>query len=161
MIGRMTQAPRLVPLDELAALGRTVLRCVRLREPYPAVRGVVLHTVGDPPPERDVLVLCAAPETGLPGGAGLVVRESAVGAALANAPADCAVFAVPDDVRWSDVYDRVQWAVGASFGRLAEHDAFHLADVLALALGGAVMIEDARRRVVAFSAVPGQPVDEV
>ncbi|GAA4486669.1 PucR family transcriptional regulator [Actinoallomurus oryzae] len=157
----MTRASRLVPLDELAALSRTTLRRVRIPDPYLPVRGVVLHTVGDPPPEGDLLVLCATPEAGLPGCAGVVVRESAVNAALAHASGSCAVFAVADSARWSDVYDRVRWAVGESFGKLAEHDAFHLADALATALGGAVAIEDARRRVVAFSTVPGQPVDEV
>jgi PucR C-terminal helix-turn-helix domain/GGDEF-like domain len=151
-----------VPLEELAAaLGRTVVRCVRLPEPHATVRGVVLHTAGDPAPDRDLLVLCAAPEAGPPDCAGIVVRESAVEATLGRVSAATAVFAASDSERWSDVYDRVQWAVGESFGQLAEHDAFHLADALATAVGGAVAIEDARRRVVAFSAVPGQPIDEV
>src|SRR5262249_21343693 len=72
-----------------------------------------------------------------------------------------AIFVAPDDLRWSDIYDRLQWAVGESFGRLAEHDVFHLADALAMATGGAVSIEDVHRNVVAFSTVPGQPIDDV
>jgi hypothetical protein len=158
----MIRASRTLSLEELAtALDGSVVRCVRLPEPHTAVRGVVLHTDGDPAPDRDLLVLCAAPKAGPPDCAGIVVRESAVENTLGRVPATTAVFAASDSERWSDVYDRMQWAVGESFGQLAEHDAFHLADALATAVGGAVAIEDARRRVVAFSTVPGQPIDEV
>lgn len=119
-----------------------------------------MQAAGDPPPAPDLLVLYTTPPAGratLRGGA-IVVRESDL---PGLAGPDTAVFAAPDGVRWSDVYDQVRWAVGESIGQLAEHDAFHLADALATAVGGAVAIEDARRRVVAFSTVPGQRIDEV
>lgn len=158
----MIQPSRAVPVDELAtALTRTVIRTVRVPEPSVTIRGVVMHAPGDPPCEPDLLVLCADPGPGLPDSVAVVVRESAVAGALAAAPASTAIFAAPDEGRWSDLYDRVQWALGESVGQLAEHDAFHLADALASAVGGAVAIEDARRRVVAFSTVPGQRIDDV
>lgn len=158
----MIRTSRAVPLEELAAaLGRVVVRCARLPHRDALVRGVVLHTPDDPPPERDLLVLCTAPQAGLPDCAAVLVRECAVADAAERAASSVAVFAVPGADRWSDVYDRVQWAVGESFGQLAEDDAFHLADALATEVGGAVAIEDARRRVVAFSTVHDQPIDDI
>ncbi|MCZ1000585.1 hypothetical protein O1M63_25245 [Streptomyces mirabilis] len=39
-------------------------------------------------------------------------------------------------------------------------DLFALADAVAAAVGGATAIEDPRQRILAYSTVPGQPVDE-
>lgn len=39
-------------------------------------------------------------------------------------------------------------------------DLFALANAIAAAVGGAVAIEDPRRRVLAYSSLPGQPIDE-
>lgn len=158
----MIQSSRTVVVDELAAaLGRSVIRCVRVPDPSATVRGVVMHAPGDPTPDPDLLVLCATPDAEPPACAALVVRESTLASVVARLPDTVAVFAAPDAARWSDVYDRVRWAISESVGQLAEHDAFHLADALATAIGGAVAIEDARRRVVAFSTVPGQRIDDV
>lgn len=158
----MIETFRGVPVDELTdALGGTVLRCVRAPAPGSVVRGVVMHVPGDPAPDLDLLVLCAAPGAGLPDCAAVAVRESHLTDTLGRVSPRTAVFTAPDTVRWSDVYDRVQWALGRSFGQVAVHDAFQLADALATELGGAVAIEDARRRVVAFSTVPGQRIDDV
>jgi hypothetical protein len=158
----MIETARVVPVTELAeALGRAAIRSVRVPEPAATIRGVVMHAPGDPVPSQDLLVLCATPADFLPDCVAVVVREAEVAATLVDAAARTAVFAAPDAARWSDVYDRVHLAVGESFGQLAEHDAFHLADAIAVATGGAVAIEDARRRVVAFSTVPGQRIDDV
>jgi hypothetical protein len=158
----MVQTPRAVPLGELkAAVEATGLTCVQLPDPAAAIRGVVVHAPDDPAPADDLLVLCTAPSAGIPASSAIVVRAGALDAIAAELPAGAAVFAAPEQQRWSDLYDDVQWVVGESFGRLAERDVFHLADALATALGGAVAIEDAQRRVVAFSTVPGQPIDDV
>lgn len=153
----------MLALDELAAALARVpgIRCVRMPDPGAAVRGVVLHTCGDPAPEAALLVLCASLDGGLPDSTAIAVREAMVARALAEASPRTAIFAIGDTARWSDAYDRVQWVLGEAFGQVAEHDAFHLADAIATSAGGAVTIEDARRRVVAFSTVPGQPIDEV
>src|SRR4051812_11643553 len=116
----MIETARLVPVGELAqALGRTAVRCVRVPDPAAALRGVVMHAPGDPAPGPDLLVLCATPADGLPAAVAVVVREAALADTLARAPAGTAVFVAPDAARWSDVYDRVQWAVGESFGQIA------------------------------------------
>ncbi|MEQ4304285.1 helix-turn-helix domain-containing protein [Plantactinospora sp. B6F1] len=159
----MIESFRGIPVDELiAALGGAALHPVRLPEPAPVVRGVVIHAPGDPVPEPDLLALCAAPD-GMPPPASIavVVRAGQIAAALERVPPTTAVFSAPDAARWSDLYDRVRWALRDSLGQLAVHDAFQLADALATALGGAVSIEDANRRVVAFSTIPGQSIDDV
>lgn len=157
----MIQTSRVLALDELAAaLARAPgMRCVKVPDPAAVVRGAVMHTPGDPAPDADLLALCTAPDTELPKCVAIAVREAAVDTIAV--PDDTAVFAVPDSTRWSDAYDRVQWVLGEAFGQVAEHDAFHLADAIATATGGAVAIENAQRRVVAFSTVGGQPIDEV
>jgi hypothetical protein len=158
----MMQVSNGVQIETLAgALESAGLRCLRIANPDAAVRGVVVHAPDDPAPRADLLLLCTTPAAGVPDCAAVVVREASAVDCLAAVPVRTAVFAAPDDLRWSDIYDRVQWAVGESFGRLAEHDVFHLADALAMAVGGAVSIEDVHRNVIAFSTVPGQPIDDV
>ncbi|MFG3011351.1 PucR family transcriptional regulator [Streptomyces cinerochromogenes] len=46
------------------------------------------------------------------------------------------------------------------FGDVGLGDLFALADAIAVATGGATAVEDPRQRLLAYSAVPGQPVDE-
>ncbi|MFF5535553.1 PucR family transcriptional regulator [Streptomyces cinerochromogenes] len=46
------------------------------------------------------------------------------------------------------------------FGDAGLGDLFALADAIAVATGGATAVEDPRQRLLAYSAVPGQPVDE-
>jgi hypothetical protein len=158
----MMQVSRGVPIGTLAGpLKSAGLNCVRIPDPDAPVRGVVVHAPDDPAPQPDQLVLCTAPQDGVPDCAAVVLRQSGLPESLAAVPEHTAAFAAPDDLRWSNIYDRVQWAVGESFGRIAEHDVFHLADALAMAVGGAVSIEDLHRNVIAFSTVPGQPIDDV
>jgi hypothetical protein len=158
----MMQASRGVPIETLVgAVEAAGLRCIRIPDWPAAVRGVVVHAPDDPTPRRDLLVLCTTPQAGMPDCAAVVLRESSLAETSTTVAAAAAIFAAADDLRWSDIYDQVQWAVGKSFGRLAEHDVFHLADALAMAIGGAVSIEDVHRNVVAFSTVPGQPIDDV
>lgn len=158
----MAQTPNAVPLGELrTAIGAGGLTCVQLPDPTRSVHGVVVHVPDDPPPADGLLVLCTDPRVALPDCTALVIRAGMLEAVAGELPAGAAVFAAPDQQRWSDIYDDVQWVVGESFGRLAERDVFHLADTLATALGGAVAIEDLQRRVVAFSTVAGQPIDDV
>ncbi|MFE2040322.1 helix-turn-helix domain-containing protein [Streptomyces sp. NPDC059477] len=78
-----------------------------------------------------------------------------------------AVLAVDPQVPWS----RIQHMVGtllaapsATVGRGGERpaggDLFALADALAAIVGGAVAIMDVHRIVVAYSTLPGQPIDD-
>ncbi|MFI6451693.1 PucR family transcriptional regulator [Streptosporangium amethystogenes] len=158
----MIETFRGAPVEEFGvALGGAALHPVRITEPGAIVRGVIIHGPGDPEPDPDQFALCTTPEAGIPSCVAIAVRESQAAKALAGARQGTAVFVAPDDARWSDIYDRVKLVLRDSFGQLAAHDAFQLADALAVAMGGAVAIEDAGRRVVAFSAIPGQPVDDV
>lgn len=143
------------------AVRSTALGCVRVPDPAALVHGVVIHGPGDPAPEPGMVMLCAGLEDELPGCVAVVLRESDLSVALPRLAEEAAVFTVPEGVRWSDVYDRLQVVLGESCGPQVDSDAFHLADTLAISLGGAVTIEDVDRRVIAFSAVPGQWIDDV
>lgn len=149
-------------MERFAELARSVaLRCVRVSDPAAIVRDVVIQAPGDPHPRADVVVLCAGSGQDVPPSVGVVVRESELDATLRRLPAETAVFTPPDGVRWSDLYDRLRAAVDAESGSALVDDPFELADTLAISLGGAVSIEDVDRRVVGFSAVPGQWIDDV
>lgn len=137
------------------------LECVRVPDPSALLRGVVIHALGDPAPEPDTAALCAGLARDLPACAAVVVRESELAEALPRLPAGTAVFTTSASVRWSDLYDRLRTALAESSGSQVGNDAFHLADTLAISLGGAVAIEDVDRRVIAFSAVPGHWIDDV
>jgi hypothetical protein len=92
---------------------------------------------------------------------GLVVRgpDGPVGEAEAHG---MALLSVDQDVAWHQVHLLLSSAIGArptpSAGGLG--DLFALADAVAAATGGATAVEDPRQRILAYSTVPGQPVDE-
>ncbi|MGW1554968.1 PucR family transcriptional regulator [Streptomyces sp. NPDC002144] len=92
---------------------------------------------------------------------GLVVRgpDGPVGEAEAHG---VALLSVDEDVAWHQVHLLLSSAIGArptpSAGGLG--DLFALADAVAAATGGATAVEDPRQRILAYSTVPGQPVDE-
>ena len=158
----MVTTPGAVSMESFAeAVRSTALRCVRVPEPSALVHGVVIHGPGDPTPDQGLVVLCAGLAGDLSGCVGVVLLESDLSEALPRLPSDAAVFTTPAGVRWSDVYDRLQVALAESCGPQVDNDAFHLADTLAISLGGAVTIEAVDRRVIAFSAVPGQWIDDV
>lgn len=141
----------------LATVGADVLRVHRMPDPDVVVSGVVLYGDGDPAPPDDHVVLCAAPVPAL--GPVVVVRENA--AATLAAPDATAVLTAPDRLPWIDVFDAIRRCFADQVTEAAEDDLFALADALAAATGGAVAIEDADRRILAFSTIPGQPIDPV
>lgn len=143
------------------AVGSSVLNCVRVPDPEAIVKGVVIHGPGDPLPDPELLILWAGHDVEPPPCVAIVLRESDLAETLPRLAPDVAVFATSDNVRWSDIYDLVESALSEATATLGGNDVFHLADTLAISLGGAVTIEDADRRVVAFSAVPGQWIDDV
>ncbi|MGW0856433.1 PucR family transcriptional regulator, partial [Streptomyces sp. NPDC002690] len=63
---------------------------------------------------------------------------------------------------WHRVHLLLSSAVGARAGGApsAAGDLFALADAVAAAVGGATAVEDPRQRILAYSTVPGQTVDE-
>ncbi|MGX5181368.1 PucR family transcriptional regulator [Streptomyces avermitilis] len=78
--------------------------------------------------------------------------------------AGVALLSVDEDAAWHHVHLLLASAIGArpspAGSGAALGDLFALADAVAAAVGGATAIEDPRQRILAYSTVPGQPVDE-
>jgi GAF domain-containing protein len=73
-----------------------------------------------------------------------------------------------DSVAWHHLYALLASAVdsnpvpvGEPYSAVATGDLFALANATAAMVGGAIAIEDPNQRVLAYSSVPGQPIDEV
>jgi hypothetical protein len=144
-----------VPLSRLLAAAEGVLQVHRAGDVEPLVSEVVLYGEGDPPPPHGALVLAACP---VPVPVGVVVARDP--ATVPAGSADAVVTIAPQ-ARWADVFDLLRRCLSEQVGELGEDDLFTLADALASAVGGAVAVEDAQRRVLAFSAIAGQPIDQV
>jgi hypothetical protein len=125
--------------------------------PLPHAPNALLLAVGVRAAAAGPLVRTAA-EAGM---SGLVVRgpDGPVGEAEAYG---VALLSVDEDAAWHHVHLLLSSAIGArpapSAGGLG--DLFALADAVAAATGGATAVEDPRQRLLAYSTVPGQPVDE-
>ncbi|GII95408.1 PucR family transcriptional regulator [Sinosporangium siamense] len=70
-----------------------------------------------------------------------------------------------DDIGWGQLYSLISAlrAVGAPSAETsgpAPDDLFDLANTLAVKIGGAVAVEDTSMRILAYSTVPGQLIDE-
>ncbi|MFG3257219.1 PucR family transcriptional regulator [Streptomyces sp. NPDC048172] len=124
--------------------------------PLPSAPGALLLAVGVRAPEAGPLVRAAA-EAGM---TGVVVRgpDGPVGEAEARG---VALLAVDEGAAWHHVHLTLSSALGAR----PDHGGgpgglFALADAVAAATGGATAVEDPRQRILAYSTVPGQPVDE-
>jgi hypothetical protein len=141
-------------LDALTGRGATLLRRGIVSG---QVTDVVLQVSGDPAPAPGAVVLWADVDGPVPGSVAVVVRTADASAAD-RLPTSCTVLTVPDGERWAQVHERLRSAVLSSGER---PDMFAMADALATAVGGAVAIEDLERRILAFSTVAGQPIDEV
>ncbi|MCU1602507.1 MAG: putR 1, partial [Frankiales bacterium] len=115
------------------------------------VNEVVLVGPGDPVPSAPgaLLVVQDSSALGPVDAAAVVVR---------GAPPELGVPVVcaPDDLPWNHLLHLLISAVSASDGG----DLFALANSVAAAVGGAVAIEDPSRRVLAYSSLPEQAIDE-
>ncbi|MEU6575908.1 helix-turn-helix domain-containing protein [Streptomyces sp. NPDC046805] len=128
--------------------------------PLPRLPGALLLAVGVRAAGAGALVREAA-AAGL---AGVVVRGADGPAGEAEAHG-IALLSVDEDTAWHHVHLLLASAIGArpapsgsGLGDLG--DLFALADAIAAAAGGATAVEDPRQRILAYSTVPGQPVDE-
>ncbi|MET7692415.1 helix-turn-helix domain-containing protein [Streptomyces sp. NPDC005483] len=126
--------------------------------PLPRVPGALLLAVGVRAAAAGPLVRVAA-EAGM---TGLVVRGPDGPTAEAQ-NYGVALLSIAEDIAWHQAHLLLASAIGArpvpSTG--GQGDLFALADAIAAATGGATAVEDPRRRILAYSTVPGQPVDEV
>ncbi|QTD98826.1 PucR family transcriptional regulator [Streptomyces cyanogenus] len=126
--------------------------------PLPRLPGALLLAVGVRASEAGPLVRAAA-EAEL---SGVVVRgaDGPVEEARAHG---VALLSVAEDAAWHQVHLLLASAIGARPAASSDTglgDLFALADAIAAATGGATAIEDPRQRILAYSTVPGQPVDE-
>ncbi|AWI28439.1 PucR family transcriptional regulator [Streptomyces tirandamycinicus] len=165
--------------DLLGTLGEPVFRVLAAPADLTApVSEVLLHDAGGPFPRSapGALLLAVGARAGdvgtlardaaAAGMAGLVVRAGdgrpdTVAEAEAHG---LALLAVDDDAAWHHVHLLLASAVGSrpgpAGGGAAFGDLFALANAVAVAVGGATVVEDAHQRILAYSTVPGQAVDE-
>lgn len=132
----------------------------------PGARGGILLMVGGQPGTaavRDALTAAAAA-----GYAAAVVKAHGAGLDAAAAQAEAAGIALlvaRDADPWRRVESQLAAAVAGQSGgidaEVAVGDLFSLANAIASTAGAAVTIEDAEHRVLAYSAIEGQPIDEV
>jgi len=125
--------------------------------PLPRVPGALLLAVGVRAAAAGPLARAAA-EAGM---TGLVVRGPDGPTAEARTYG-VALLSVAEDTAWHRAHLLLASAIGArpvpSTG--GHDDLFALTDAIAAATGGATAVEDPRQRILAYSTVPGQPVDE-
>ncbi|GGO45527.1 MULTISPECIES: PucR family transcriptional regulator [Streptomyces] len=124
--------------------------------PLPHAPGALLLAVGVRAAAAGSLVRAAAKA----GMTGVVVRgeDGPVDEAEAHG---VALLAVDEEASWHQVHLMLASAIGArSAPSSGLGDLFALADAIAAATGGATAVEDPRQRILAYSTVPGQPVDE-
>lgn len=86
-------------------------------------------------------------------------------AAVADAE-DIALLVVDDEIEWRQLDALLDSALttaaetNSSLSTSAVGDLFALANAIAAMVGGATTIEDLQKHVLAYSALPGQPIDE-
>ena len=124
------------------------------------VSEVVLVGPGDAPPDVPTALLVVTDPQHLldhPVRAAGVVLKLPEAERAAWRTRDHAVLVADDDLPWNHLLQLLSTA--ASTGPRSS-DLFALANAVAAMVGGAVAIEDPRRRVLAYSSLPDQPIDE-
>jgi PucR C-terminal helix-turn-helix domain/GGDEF-like domain len=137
------------------------------RATVPPIRQALLFAVGVPPASAEAKDLVGKAANA--GHAGLVVKSygEPVGELAATAEdAGIMLLAADEDVAWHHL-DALVSAALAAIARTAQGstapavgDLFALANAIAAMVGGATAIEDPRQRIMAYSTLPGQPIDE-
>ncbi|MFI7011837.1 PucR family transcriptional regulator [Streptomyces sp. NPDC050145] len=163
----------------LDTLGQPALRLVAAPAGTAVpVTEVLLHDPGVPVPYTPGGLLLAVgvtaaaaadlvPAVAAAGLTGLVVRGGG-GPEQAARAHGVALLAVDEDASWHRVHLLIASAVQAGpapvaqgAGASALGDLFALANAIAAAAGGATTVEDPRRRILAYSTVDGQVIDDV
>ena len=143
---------------------------VLIHEPravLPPVRHAMLLAVGLRPSGAEAADLVR--QAAQAGHAAVVVKgygEPVSGLAAVADDAGIALLAADEDMAWHHLDALVSTALAAiaRSGRggtaPAMGDLFALANAIAAMVGGATAIEDPHRRILAYSTLPGQPIDE-
>ena len=131
------------------------------------VRHALLLAVGVPPASSEAKELVS--KAARAGHAGLVVKsygEPVTDLAAAAEDAGITLLTADEDVAWHHLDALVSSALAAAT-RIAQGgtapavgDLFALANAIAALVGGATAIEDPHQRILAYSTLPGQPIDE-
>ncbi len=137
------------------------------RAALPPVRHAMLLAVGIRPASAEAEDLIR--QASRAGHAALVVKgygEPIAGLATVAEEVRIALLAADEDMAWHHLDALVSGALAAiaRSGRggtaPAMGDLFALANAVAAMVGGATAIEDPHRRILAYSTLPGQPIDE-
>ncbi|MGH2784146.1 MAG: PucR family transcriptional regulator [Actinomycetota bacterium] len=132
--------------------------------------------------DRDAIVLAVATPAEGQAARRLIADAASAGAAvvvfkLHNQPSGVAqdaeaagltIIAVPDEMSWAHLYSLLTRAMpmpedrgaGPGIAGVPLGDLFALANAIAAMVGGAVTIEDTKARVLAYSTLEGQEIDE-
>lgn len=134
------------------------------RSPLPEIGGGILLVPAEDPDEiRAHGLVEAAARAGF--GALGVKTYGADAMALATLAdrSGVALLGVPDDLDWLQLSSLVSAALDSALqagpGAPGVGDLFGLANAIAASVGGATAIEDFQQRVLAYSNLPGQPID--
>jgi hypothetical protein len=137
------------------------------RAALPPVRHAMLLAVGMRPASAEAKDLVRMASQA--GHAAVVVKrygEGVAGLAEVAEEARIALLAADEDMAWHHLDALVSSAL-ATIGRSGRGgappvlgDLFALANAVAAMVGGATAIEDPHRRILAYSTLPGQPIDE-
>jgi hypothetical protein len=124
------------------------------------VSEVVLVGPGDEPPDAPTALLVCTDASCLTGpeprAAGVVLKLSEEERSEWRTSA-VPVLVAGDELPWNHLLQLLTAAVATGS---RGSDLFSLANAIAAMVGGAVAIEDPRRRVLAYSSLPEQPIDE-
>lgn len=134
-------------------------------DPAPALPGELLLLVGVRAASEQATELLAGAAAA--GAAGVVIKlHGADGGGLARRAeaAGIGLLAAADDLPWRQLLALLAAATPegptSTDGSPVLGDLFALANAVAAMVGGAVAVEDTQRRVLAYSNLPGQPIDE-
>src|SRR5580693_9196672 len=173
VLGQLLEALGPAPLRLVTGAGSgadTPVSGVRIYEPrasLPAVRHALLLAVGLRPSSAAAGELVA--QAAAAGHTGLVVKrygEPVADLAAVAAAAGLALLTAEEDMAWHHLDALVSSALAAigrsapGGGAPAVGDLFALANAIAGLVGGATAIEDPDQRILAYSTLPDQPIDE-
>jgi hypothetical protein len=132
-------------------------------------RDCLILAVGIRPESREARQVVAAAAAS--GAAAVVVRGADPDSPMAAATLDAgiALLSVPRDVPWGHAFTLINAVVtnarpstdDAGESGVPLGDLFALANAVAASVGGAVAIEDPRGKVLAYSTLEGQPIDDI
>jgi DNA-binding PucR family transcriptional regulator len=172
VLGQLLDALGTSPLRLITAPGGldTPVSGVVIYEPratLPPVRDALLLAVGIRPASAEAKELVS--QAARAGHAGLAVKgygEPVTDLAAAANDTGIALLATEDDVAWHHLDALISSALTAiarsaqAGAAPATGDLFALANAIAAQVGGATSIEDPHLRILAYSTLPGQPIDE-